>query len=99
MDLVRSKLNHDSINQYKIEERSIVARRIISSGNRLKKLLNIMQGDKVSNTDNLNRLKNEIYKFTKDDAFLKSTSMGAFMRAALNFVRFNYENVNMHGFF
>ena len=28
--------------------------------NRLKKLLNIMQGDKVSNTDNLNRLKNEI---------------------------------------
>ena len=99
MDLVRSKLNHDSINQYKIEERSIVARRIISSGNRLKKLLNIMQGDKVSNTDNLNRLKNEIYKFTKDDAFLKSTSMGELMRAALNFVRFHYENVNMHGFF
>ena len=43
-----------------------------SSGNRLKKLLNIMQGDKVSNTDNLNKLKNEIYKFTKDDAFLKA---------------------------
>ena len=58
-----------------------------------------MQGDKVSNVENLNRLKSEIYKFTKDDAFLKSNSMGELMRAALNFVRFHYENVNMHGFF
>ena len=40
MELVRGKLNKDSINQYKIEERSIVARRIISSGNRLKNCQN-----------------------------------------------------------
>src|SRR6056300_1718460 len=43
MDLVRSKLTQNSINQYKIEERSIVARRIISSGNRLTKLVRTMQ--------------------------------------------------------
>jgi hypothetical protein len=70
MDLVRAKLTHDSINQYKIEERSIVARRIISSGNRLNKILNIMQKDKLTLESNLSRLKKEIYKFTKEKVFL-----------------------------
>ena len=95
MDLVRTKLNHDSINQYKIEERSIVARRIISSGNRLKKLLDIMQSDKVTISKNLKRLREEIYNFTKDKAFLDSKSMGDLMSAALNFVRLHYEKVDM----
>ena len=95
MDLVRAKLNHDSVNQYKIEERSIVARRIISSGNRLKKLLDIMQSDKVTISKNLKRLRKEIYNFTKDKAFLDSKSMGDLMSAALNFVRLHYEKVDM----
>ena len=99
MDLVRTKLNHESINQYKIEERSIVARRITSSGNRLKKLLNIMQLDQVTITSNLERLRNEIFKFTKDKAFLESKSMGDLMQATLNFVRFHYEKVNMQDLF
>ena len=99
MDLVRTKLNHESINQYKIEERSIVARRITSSGNRLKKLLNIMQLDQVTITSNLKRLRNEIFKFTKDKAFLESKSMGDLMQATLNFVRFHYEKVNMQDLF
>ena len=99
MDLVRTKLNHESINQYKIEERSIVARRITSSGNRLKKLLNIMQLDRVTITSNLERLRNEIFKFTKDKAFLESKSMGDLMQATLNFVRFHYEKVNMQDLF
>src|SRR5210317_515912 len=95
MELVRTKLNHNSINQYKIEERSIVARRIISSGNRLNKLLTIMQEDVVSTDASLERLRKEIFKFTKDRAFLDSKSMGDVMRAALNYVRFTYEKVNM----
>ena len=95
MDLVRTKLNHDSINQYKIEERSIVARRIISSGNRLEKLLDIMKLDVITVIPNLERLQSEIYKFTKDKAFLESKSMGDLMQAALNFVRFHYQKVNM----
>jgi hypothetical protein len=99
MDLVRSKLTHNSINQYKIEERSIVARRIISSGNRLNKLLTIMQEDVVSTDANLERLRKEIFKFTKDRAFLDSKSMGDVMRAALNYVRFTYEKVNMYDLF
>ena len=86
MDLVRTKLNQDSITQYKIEERSIEARRIISSGNRLQRLIAIMQAETLTLNENLIRLRTEIYKFTKDRAFKESRSMGEIMQASLRFV-------------
>lgn len=96
MDLVRSRLTHDSINQYKIEERSIVARRIISSGVRLKKLVGIMQESTLSSPEKIKLLGHEIFKFTNDDAFKKSESMGALMAASFDFIRKHYEDVDMH---
>ncbi len=99
MDLVRIKLNQDSITQYKIEERSIVARRIISSGNRLQRLIAIMQAETLTLNENLIRLRTEIYKFTKDKAFKESRSMGEIMQASLRFVRLHYEKVDMHDLF
>jgi hypothetical protein len=99
MDLVRTKLNHNSINQYKVEERSIVARRIISSGNRLESLLKIMRSETLTLTENLERLRKEIFKFTKDKAFMQSQSMGDIMKASFQFVRLHYEKVDMHDLF
>jgi len=99
MDLVRTKLNHNSINQYKIEERSIVARRIISSGSRLQSLVRIMQSETLTLQENLERLRQEIFKFTKDKAFKQSESMGDIMQASLRFVRLHYEKVDMHNLF
>jgi hypothetical protein len=99
MDLVRTKLKHNSINQYKVEERSIVARRIISSGNRLENLLKIMQSETLTLTENLERLRKEIFKFTKDKAFMQSQSMGDIMKASFQFVRLHYEKVDMHDLF
>jgi hypothetical protein len=99
MDLVRIKLNHNSINQYKIEERSIVARRIISSENRLISLVTIMQGETLTSPENLERLSQEIFKFTKDKSFKQSKSMGDIMMASFNFVRLHYEKVDMHDLF
>jgi hypothetical protein len=99
MDLVRAKLNQNSINQYKVEERSIVARRIISSGNRLKKLISIMQSEILTDKENLVRLREEIFKFTRDNAFKESKSMGDIMHASLHFVRNHYEKVDMHDLF
>ena len=99
MAMVRARLNHNSINQYKIEERSIVARRIISSGVRLKKLVEIMQETPLSSPEKINQLRQEIFKFTKDDVFLKSTSMGALIAASFTFIRRHYEDVDMHSLF
>ena len=43
VELVRAKLQKYSVDQYKVEERSIVAKRIISSGDRIKELRENLQ--------------------------------------------------------
>ena len=95
VDLVRNKLQRDSVDQYKIEERSIVAKRIISSGNRIKKLISICKTDTISIPPNIERLKNEIYELTLDMDFKKCTTMGQVLALALDFVKRNYEDVSM----
>ena len=95
MMVIKDKLNHDSIIQYKIEERSIVSRRLINSGNRIDFLVNIMKKDRLSIPENLEKLKNEIFVFTKDDTFTKSKSMGELMQASFDYMRRNYQNVSL----
>jgi replicative DNA helicase len=95
MSVIKEKLNHESIVQYKIEERSIVSRRLINSGNRIAFLVNIMKNDTLSLPENLEKLKNEIFVFTKDDAFTKSKSMGELMEASFDYMRRNYQNVTL----
>ena len=95
MELVKRKLKHDAIVQYKIEERSTVSRRLIISKNRMDSLIKIMKKDRLSSNKNLETLKNEIFLFTMDDAFKKSKSMGDLMEATFNYTRNNYEKVNL----
>lgn len=95
MMVIKDKLNHESIIQYKIEERSIVSRRLINSGNRIDFLVNIMKKDRLSIPENLEKLKNEIFVFTKDETFTKSKSMGELMQASFDYMRRNYQNVSL----
>ena len=99
MKLVKEKLTSDSIQQYKIEERSIVAKRLISTERRTKLLIQEMKKMELSLPHHLKNLKAEIYKFTKDKAFKECASMGDIMESALNFVQRNYENVSMTSLF
>ncbi len=95
VQVVKEKLNHESVIQYKIEERSIFSRRLINSGNRVEFLVSIMKNDVLSTPENLEQLKNEIFIFTKDSAFKESKSMGELMQAAFDYTRKNYENVSL----
>tara|TARA_B100000963_G_scaffold321654_1_gene305155 strand:- start:69148 stop:70299 length:1152 start_codon:yes stop_codon:yes gene_type:complete len=95
MNLIRDKLNHDSVLQYKIEERSIIAKRIIGSEKRLSKIIDIMKKDKVTTKENLIQLRKEIFNFTSDESFQKSRSMGSIMESSFNYVRNHYENLNL----
>jgi hypothetical protein len=92
-------LTSDSIQQYKIEERSIVAKRVISTERRVKLLIEEMKKMELSLPHHLQNLKAEIFKFTKDEAFKQCTSMGDVMEAALIYVQRNYENVSMNSLF
>lgn len=95
VELVRKKLLSDSVDQYKLEERSIVAKRILSSGKRIKRLRSIARTDKISTPENIKLLSDSIYELTLDMDFKKCRTMGQVLDLALNFVRRNYEDVSM----
>ncbi|MCO5724029.1 hypothetical protein [Robiginitalea marina] len=95
VELVRKKLLPDSVDQYKVEERSIVAKRILSSGDRIRKLVDIARKDPISLPEHIERLKSDIYDLTLDVNFRKCETMGDILALALDFVRRNYEDVSM----
>ncbi len=95
VELVRSRLQKYSVDQYKVEERSIVAKRILSSGARIKRLREICREDSISLAENIETLKEQIYELTLDMNFKKCTNMGEILDLGLDFVKRNYEDVSM----
>jgi hypothetical protein len=93
--LVKDKLQHSSIEQYKDEERAVLAKRIHSAENRIKRLLQIMGSDIISTDEHLNQLKLELYSYTNDLNFKKAKSMGNVMSAAFEFITRNFKNTNL----
>jgi hypothetical protein len=95
VDLVRNKLMKYSVDQYKLEERSILAKRILSSGNRIKLLGEICKKDSISIDSNIDMLKAQIFELTKDTKFKKCKTMGEILGLALDFVKCHYQGVSM----
>lgn len=94
VELVSEKFQKESIDQYKLEERSIVAKRLISYHDRIEELLDCMISDKISVSKHIDLLKSKIYDYTLDLKFKRSKSMGEILKNALDFIKRNYENVN-----
>lgn len=93
--LVKDKLQNSSIEQYKDEERSVLAKRIISAENRIKTLLEIMGEDVLAPESHLQQLQMELYRYTNDLNFKKAKSMGEIMNAAFEFIVRNFKNSNL----
>jgi predicted unusual protein kinase regulating ubiquinone biosynthesis (AarF/ABC1/UbiB family) len=72
--------------QYRQEERSLIATRVKSSGVNLYSLLNAMTRDTISPTENVERLKKDLAKLYGDDEFLKCVSMGEIVKTSLKMV-------------
>ena len=66
VDLVTQKFEKQSINQYKLEERSIVAKRMLSFKNRLDQLIQCMINDTLSTPEHETLLKTKIFEYTND---------------------------------
>jgi len=92
--LVSEKFQKESIDQYKIEERSIISKRLISFNDRIEALLNCMISDEISTQANIMMLKSKIYDYTLDLKFKRCKNMGSILKNALEYVKRNYENVN-----
>ena len=95
VELVSNRLRDKSIEQYREEERAVLAKRIITSKNRLRRLLKCMTQDTISSEENLKQLRSQLYDYTMDMKFKRARSMGQIVKTALAFVKRNYEDVSM----
>ncbi|GIZ09845.1 hypothetical protein [Flavobacterium sp. UMI-01] len=95
VQLVKSKLQDSSIEQYKNEERAALAKRLHSASKRINRLLQIMANDVIAPDDHITKLKLELYRYTNDLNFKNATSMGKVLEAAFAFVTRNYKNANV----
>ncbi|MFK5878974.1 MAG: hypothetical protein QM478_05700 [Flavobacteriaceae bacterium] len=87
-------LKEESIEQYKKEERSLLAKRASSDIDRLNKLLDCMRHDKISTPEKVQELKTGLLELTGDVNFKKSNNMGDILNTALDFIIRNYKNIN-----
>lgn len=92
--MVSEKFRKESIDQYKLEERSIVAKRMLSFNDRIDELMKCMIKDSISKKENIDQLKLKIFDYTHDVNFKKCKNMGEIVKNALDFVKRNYQNVN-----
>ena len=90
--LVKEKLQYTSVEQYKNEERSVLAKRIYSAETRIKKLLQIMGNDTIAPEEHIEQLKLELYRLTHDINFKRAKSMGNVLSSAFDFIARNYKN-------
>ncbi len=94
--MVEDNLQKESIEQYRKEERSILAKRLKGSHDRIKQLLDCMKNDVISTPENIENLRTELYYFTKDKNFKTCSNMGYILEVAFDFVVRNYESVNAY---
>jgi hypothetical protein len=83
IDMAMKHLTWESVRQYQREERALIHKRVKSSSYRLKKLLNIMELDKIAPEANVETLKKELADHYQDSAFMEQKSMGGLVRASL----------------
>jgi len=93
VDMVNRKLDNNSIMQYKLEERSFMAKRMITSPRRASRLIKCMKNDTLSFPDNVQLLKKHLIKYVGDVKFKECTNMGEILETILVFVKRNYQDV------
>ena len=96
--MVAERFQKESIDQYKVEERSIIAKRMISYHDRIEELMSCMVDDTISKKEHIELLKTKIHEYTNDVKFKESKNMGDILKNALDFVKRNYQDVSTHNF-
>ena len=69
-------LSQETVKQYQLEERSLIARRAKSSSNRLNYLLRIMKADQISEEKKIKQLREDLFIHHKSPDFHSCQNMG-----------------------
>ena len=94
VEMVGKKLQNSSIQQYKVEERSFMAKRIITSPKRTAYLIKCMKNDTISFPENIMLLKKHLIQYVGDVKFKDCQNMGEILETILDFVKRNYLDIS-----
>jgi len=83
VDICLLHLNRETIEQYQMEERTMMSFRLTSSRYRLVELLNCMSKESISTPDKIEQLKKELAEYFSAPAFLKCRNMGQIVKTQL----------------
>ncbi len=92
--MVQENLGEKSIEQYKKEERSALAKRLKGSHTRINLLMDCMKNDHISTKENIENLKLDLVDYTHDKNFKQCKNMGEILQVIFDFVVRNYESSN-----
>jgi len=93
VDFVVRYINPETIRQYQLEERAMIANRIKVSRYRLKDLLDIMEIDEISTEEKVKQLREELAVHFNDDEFLQCENMGKILRHRLYILLYNNRDI------
>ena len=85
VDLTLKYLNNDSIEQYRAEERTLIAYRIAASRYRIMDLLKIMSKDSISTDEKRKQLRHELAEHFGISAFNRCKTMGELVKSTLRY--------------
>ena len=83
VNLTIKLLTPETIRQYQKEERTLIARRSISSSFRLHQLLDVMEHDTIAPPEKVIQLGKELALHYKNDSFLNCATMGKLVKNSL----------------
>lgn len=85
--LVQEKISPESLEQYRKEERTLMARRMKATNRMLQELINVMTQDTISQPQKIAQLRTELAQYYNDDTFLKFDNMGRILDYSLKMVQ------------
>jgi hypothetical protein len=86
VELTLKYLNEDSIEQYRAEERTLIAYRLAAGRYRIKELLDIMIRDHISTDEKRSQLRQEISEYFNSKQFMRCRTMGEMVKQVLRHV-------------
>ncbi len=79
-------MSDETVKQYQLEERSLIANRVKATSSRLNELLGEMRRDKISQPKKVERLKKELAQHHRNNAFSNCKNMGEIVLANIKLV-------------
>lgn len=83
VQMVQQHLNYEVVEQYRQEERSVIARRIKAERHRLKNLRDVLVQEEVSTPEKIKQLGEELSVYYGDPVFSRCSSMGEIIDRSL----------------